>query len=417
MVISLGMELVGGKECYRVKPGYSLGEGDIARASALYLPLIGAMGVGVYSALFHLAKEGDDKVRFFDGLFSFLGANPGPLVDSLSKLEAVGLIRTFKTDGEPRLFDFLLFPPLSPESFFASYALSHKAKQALGEGYGAWRSLLLSSAPAEGKEISASFGSVYSPDSKSIGPKTWFNRDEFASGLSSVGNSIRQISDDELSYCADVAEFYSLPSSVAGCNAAECLDPNAKFGERLNKERFEYLCSESYRYPHLRRVESKKSNVGKQTTKMKAIRLYDENTPIQFLSYRQNGGKLSKSDLSLVRTLRFDMGLSDPVINALLAFTLEVKKNTLPPKYVTMMAGILKRNDIKTSRGALEYLVNYEKELSENREVKSRRNLLSSSNQKTDKQPSSQSSDRMDEEEVKIDEEQAKANFKALFGG
>ena len=111
------------------------------------------------------------------------------------------------------------------------------------------------------------------------------------------------------------------------------------------------------------------------------------------------------------------MGLSDPVINALLAFTLEVKKNTLPPKYVTMMAGILKRNDIKTSRGALEYLVNYEKELSENREVKSRRNLLSSSNQKTDKQPSSQSSDRMDEEEVKIDEEQAKANFKALFGG
>ena len=410
------MELIGGKECYRVKPGYSLGEGDIARASALYLPLIGAMGVGVYSALFHLAKEGDGKVRFFDGLFSFLGANPGPLVDSLSKLEAVGLLRTFKTDGEPRLFDFLLFPPLSPESFFASYALSHKAKQALGEGYGAWRSLLLSSASAEGKEISASFGSVYSPDPKSIGPKTGFSRDEFASGLSSVGNSIRQISDDELSYCADVAEFYSLPSSVAGCNAAECLDPNAKFGERLNRERFEYLCSESYRYPHLRRVESKKSNVGKQTTKMKAIRLYDENTPIQFLSYRQNGGKLSKSDLSLVRILRFDMGLSDPVINALLAFTLEVKKNTLPPKYVTMMAGILKRNDIKTSRGALEYLVNYEKELSENREVKSRRNLLSS-NQKFDKQPSSQSSDRMDEEEEKIDEEQAKANFKALFGG
>lgn len=411
MVISLGMELIGGKECYRVKPGYSLGEGDIARASALYLPLIGAMGVGVYSALFHLAKEGDGKVRFFDGLFSFLGANPGPLVDSLSKLEAVGLIRTFKTDGEPRLFDFLLFPPLSPESFFASYALSHKAKQALGEGYGAWRSLLLSSASAEGKEISASFGSVYSPDPKSIGPKTGFSRDEFASGLSSVGNSIRQISDDELSYCADVAEFYSLPSSVAGCNAAECLDPNAKFGERLNKERFEYLCSESYRYPHLRRGEGEKSEVGKSTNKMKAIRLYDQMKPITFLSYRQNGGKISPNDLSLLRTLRFDMGLSDPVINALLAFTLDVKKNTLPPKYVTMMAGILKRNDIKTSRDAIEYLVQYLKQ-----PYGRKKDAGGVSPAENEAKPKPAPAKKEKEGEEEIDEEQAKADFEALFG-
>lgn len=406
------MELIGGKECYRVKPGYSLSEGDIARASALYLPLIGAMGVGVYSALFHLAKGENGKVRFFEGLFSFLDVNPGPLVDSLSKLEAVGLIRTFKTDGEPRLFDFLVFPPLSPESFFASYALSHKAKQVLGDGYGAWRSLLLSNASAEGQEISASFGCVYSPNSKSIGPKTGFSRDEFASGLSSVGGSIRQISDDELSYCADVAEFYSLPSSVAGCNAAECLDPLAKFGERLNRERFEYLCSESYRYPHLRRGEGEKSEVGKSTNKMKAIRLYDQMKPVTFLSYRQNGGKISPSDLSLLRTLRFEMGLSDPVINALLAFTLDVKKNTLPPKYVTMMAGILKRNDIKTSRDAIEYLVQYGKQ-SYGRK-KEAGGAYAATNEAPKPKPTQTKKEKDAEEE--IDEEQAKADFEALFG-
>ena len=359
------MRLLGGKDLYRLSCGRSLSDADLSRAANCYLPLIGATGMGVYAYL-HSQVQLYNGNRFFDSAFNETSLNPDQFSAGLGLLEGVGLVRTFVDKSGDQAYLLIIYPSLSYKGFFENDVLSRKLKETLGfTNYNLLKSkLLVEAIDASGyKEVSSSFAEAFYDKDENRGITYSFDKSKFADGFLERGFQLRMLSDDEVRFCASMSEFYLVDSAVAGQTAAESLAFSNPFGQKLDRKLFEEKISYLSRLSYLRKPtgEAIKSPVGNNSQKAEAIRLFDNMTPQQFLSFRQGTGRVGPSDLKLIKTLTQEMGLSNPACNALLAFVLDKNDNSLPFNYSTKLAGVVARNGLKTSRDTMEFLLNQNK--------------------------------------------------------
>ncbi len=110
----------------------------------LYQPMVGAFAVGLYLLLYH--HLGDDKTgytvpeaqrKLFLGLD--LEMNPAgrqTLIDHFSRLEAVGLLQTYRQydpAAEESLYEYVLIRPLPPGEFFSNLHLTLLLRDKIGK--------------------------------------------------------------------------------------------------------------------------------------------------------------------------------------------------------------------------------------------------------------------------------------------
>ena len=123
---------------------FGLGPLDSRMLWSAYQPLIGGSAAALYMTLCSMVSSdasGAGEAGTLGQLFLACGLEPNEkgrkrLVDETSKLEAVGLLRTFRlTDGdEVTAYEFVLEPPLSPERFFGVHHLWLLLQEKLGPG-------------------------------------------------------------------------------------------------------------------------------------------------------------------------------------------------------------------------------------------------------------------------------------------
>lgn len=112
--------------------------------SRLYQPMVGAFAVGLYLTLYHHLSDDrtgysapEPQRKLFLGLD--LEMNPAgrqELIDHFSKLEAVGLLQSFRQHDpatEETLYEYALLRPLSPGEFFANLHLSLLLRDKIGK--------------------------------------------------------------------------------------------------------------------------------------------------------------------------------------------------------------------------------------------------------------------------------------------
>jgi len=108
-----------------------------------YQPLVGGFAVSLYMTLYsglHADMSGIAEPTALGQLFLSVGLEPNEkgrktLVDETAKLEAVGLLQTFRLtedDGEVTEYEFRLLPPLLPEQFFVVHHLWLLLQERLG---------------------------------------------------------------------------------------------------------------------------------------------------------------------------------------------------------------------------------------------------------------------------------------------
>ncbi|CAI6041153.1 DnaD domain protein [Cohnella sp. JJ-181] len=110
----------------------------------LYQPMVGALSIGLYLLLYH--HLGDDETGYSQPeaqrrLFLGLGLEPNAagrqsLVESASKLEAVGLMQSFRQHdpaADETLYEYMLQRPLAPGEFFANLHLSLLLRDRIGK--------------------------------------------------------------------------------------------------------------------------------------------------------------------------------------------------------------------------------------------------------------------------------------------
>lgn len=341
----------------------------------LYGPIIGSKALGVYLSLSSIPSsmaphEASELLR---GCWSTLQDLQG----SLTLLEGIGLVDSYK-DEKAGVYCLLMNPPLPAESFLSSELLSRQLSNSLGEGE--FKTLKLEllgeKLPLDtfvriGSRFEDSYGLF--PNKQKIKTLVRFDRSKFDKSFAlSSGFQASSLSDEEIRKISELSAFYSVDDDAVGQVAAGSYSAHEKFGNRIDFQSFEKsLGIIANGLPYLRK-RAKSSVLSKDNTSRKAdaIRLFDSVSPIEYLSYVQGGGQISRFDAALARKVSLQMGLSFPATNALLSFTLSKFHDSLPPKYVEDMAGVLLRNDITTSREAIEFLVSYEKSLAKKKKEK-----------------------------------------------
>jgi len=403
------MKDVGLDDFYEVRKMGMVSDVDRLSLIDLYQPLIGARSSAIYLTLLEDPTKDDGGLTLtHDKLFAKLVVSAGEFVKSIEALEAVGLVKTFWKEGNGvRYFIYCLYSPKDPKEFFDDVLFVGTLKKYLGkDAFEILAKKYQTSKPVQGfEDVSASFASYFNPDfddpiyrgklryeasgHQASRVKTDFDFGEFVKVLLSNGIKDEELSKAEKSRIEKLAALYSLDGTTMGDIVARRYTIANPVGRRADFRLIEDDCRNSLRFPYLHKASlANKSAITSDTNMAKKIKLMDGISPSNWLTLLQNGHKPADSDLKIVQALSLDLGLPDPVVNALVDFVLQKNDNILSKAYIEKVGAALAREGVKTSLDAIDYLKRTNDKMSGQTANRFRRqteeNATESETQKTD---------------------------------
>lgn len=120
---------------YQVEMNASLPADYLAALIHLYQPLVGMNAIHFYQLLLQeepLSKE--VHLQAHHHLMNYLNQSLDQIYEARVKLEAIGLLQTFKKDGEDKtIFTYVLLPPFRPAAFFGDLMLAELLYRQIGK--------------------------------------------------------------------------------------------------------------------------------------------------------------------------------------------------------------------------------------------------------------------------------------------
>ena len=335
----------------------------------LYLPLLRSTGYALYQTL--RFEEGTQPAKH---LLLRLDLTSGEFTKALAPLEAVGLVRTFVEPHEGALlFIFCLYPPKSVREFFNDFLLQGTLRGMIGDD--AYASLAARYQPKaetpDAEEISRSFPSVFeqtypseyylqgsplSSKGRRAKERLRFDRGTFLKDTVELGLRTDLLSDAEIESIEKLATLYAIKEDVMADFVYRSVVYNAPKGKKIDMDALADKCRLAAPFRFLKQDAGESSNIKHESIRATEIRLFDDVTPAQYLSFRQNGHKPANSDLKLIQKLSMEIGLSDPCINVLISYVLEVNNNILSSAYCEKLAAALVREGCRSAKDAMDYL-------------------------------------------------------------
>lgn len=123
------------KDGYTVRQISLLSDVDQRIVTALYQPLIGLSAYSLYMVLTEESRSaaGQRQEKLTAELLSSLDIGVAEFYQARIRLEAVGLLRTYKKKSEEQVYVYELHPPLSASDFFADDVISLLLLERVGE--------------------------------------------------------------------------------------------------------------------------------------------------------------------------------------------------------------------------------------------------------------------------------------------
>lgn len=375
---------------YEVRTAGLLSTYDQRIITCLYQPLVGIEATSLYFTFWQEQDPAEKAIsETHHQLMSFMNLSLDRILKARKKLEAVGLLRTFrKKHTDPGFFLYQMNPPMQPDQFFHDGLLSTFLYHQVGprdyQRLSALFKMDQQPSPDDFKEISAAFNDVFEtvPQSEAeekqrLTKETgrWTKRAEapgapirhkfdFTALKGYLSEAI--VSEDALtaevrSAVEKLAFIYQTdPFDMSRAIESASLETGNVDIESLRKEvrdfyRLEHGADE---LPALyartqpaadREMEGKKP----ETEEQRLILWYESNSPYQLLKQLGNGSKPQPPDLRLVENLMFTTKLNPGVINVLIDYIVHVNHNNLNQAFVEKIAAQWSRANIRTVRQAM----------------------------------------------------------------
>ena len=347
----------------------------------LYQPIVGYKAVSLYFTL--LSEVDNQKINPIIShkvLFNRMQMNTGDFVDSRKLLEAVGLLKTFVSPLKSnQLYQYELYAPKTPKLFFDNTLLYGMLIKSIGEAEANKLKTIYSlNRNPEGKEITASFIEVFSPDlddpafrkamegsgGKILSRQTakllsGFSYELFFKCLEQISQiSTSAISKKDMKEIERLATLYGVSEESAAQAVAEIYDPYSPKDKRIDFEELTKIFMDETHYHFLskNRASERNGRVGGDTDLAHKINIMERLSPKDYLSVLQNGTTPALSDLRLINDLSKKFKLPNCVINALIDYVLKVNDNVLSRAFAEKVAASLARENIKTTIDAMNYL-------------------------------------------------------------
>lgn len=363
----------------------------------LYQPIIGAKAVSVYTTLsmqcaFHAAGESPSYTHRY--LMNLLNMPLDELLTARWKLEAIGLLKTFKQEEQlGRSFCYELIPPLDADAFFRQDVLSITLMNRLGkEPFRRLREQLCPKTRRDEKtsvEITKPFHEIFTslkpseltvsendgmvaeleaaPAKATVSGPSFDGLEldwEFIEAQAAPVGSLDKLTEADRNKIREWTFFYQLDELALG----KALQNPAIYNERneLDMERLHRFIKQEYRFHYGGSPTVLEKDAASQETKAEVASVDGDNmaevhrqwlgklSPLELLERYQQGGKVPDADVKLVEKLYEDYGLPYPVINVLIEFVLLTHHYKLPSALVEKIAGHWKRVNPQTVEEAQE---------------------------------------------------------------
>ncbi len=328
--------------------------------SLLYQPIIGQDAFGLYTALHALIDKSNLKTPAYPHAFFFdmLKLTPNQFLAARQKLEAVGLIETYKTnDG----FTIELYLPFSAEGFIKDSPFGIYLKNQIGpERFDDLVAHFKISRRIHktDKNVSVRFDEVFQPVYQRIESRAQFTEDESKKAAFTEKIDLEIV-------------LGTLPDNMTGPKLK-----TKKTKEKLEEIAYIYQLQEADMQTMLKQSIKQDKTIDFDVLIKHAQNHYQKQTPRKIrrkndpynLTYFQSvhpktlleeatGSKAAAVELRTLERLITESGLKHEVINVLIAYVLKELDNDFPSyNYFDKVAATWKRNGVKTAEDAIEQI-------------------------------------------------------------
>ena len=369
------------KDYLEVSVNSLIADYDRLTLTNLYQPIVGYKAVSLYFTL--LSEFDNQKINpliSHEVIFARTQMNAGEFVDARRALEAIGLLKTFVSDLKgAKLYQYELYAPKTPKLFFDNTLLYGMLIQSIGETEAnKLKTLYVIKNRPEGKEITASFIEVFSPDfdnpaftkamenggsdiitRQSAKLNSGFSYELFFKTLSEISQiKAEAFSKKDMKEIERLATLYGVSAESAAQTVRNNYNPLAEKNHRLDFTAITKVFAEEINYRSLTNHSKAKLNgeiIG-NTDLARKINIMESVTPKQYLSFLQNGSQPSYSDLMVVNDISSKFRLPNSVINAIVDYVLTVNNNILSKPFAEKIAGSVAREGVSTAIDAMNYL-------------------------------------------------------------
>ena len=345
----------------------------------LYQPIIGAEAVSLYLTFWNDLGKRDLISRDYTHhhLMVVLKSRLDKIIEARVSLEAIGLVKSFiRKNDNLNEYIYELYSPLSPYEFLNHPVLSVLLKNNIGEeeyniilNQYKKRTIRKDGFEEITSTMNETFKSVPSSSleeirkTEKLGPNIEESIDfdlvikSIPAGLVNARTFNKKIRSliNKLSFVYNIdtikmIELIRLSIEDVGIINGEKLIANARKSYDFNNNgRLPTLIFRS-QPDYLKTPDGDTSNEGR------IIKVFESNTPFDFLKARNKGSSPSKYDLQTLELLANNYELSAGVINVLVDYCIKINNGKLTRNYIEAIASTFKRKGIKTVPDAMNEL-------------------------------------------------------------
>lgn len=372
------MRFLDNDSSYSLVADFNLSMNDEEVLLLLYLPMMGGKAYSLYRYFLSSSLLKEEEYSFLTiDLLSDLDYDQETFLDSLRRLEALGLIETFyrqASQNKDSHYIYKLFPPATPRKFFDDIILSSLLKKMVGEKRMARLKMIFLKAkdkkPKGYSELTSSFKEVFSlediekeEDSEMIKDKNY-----------------KAIADIDLATLKKALKDRKIPLSIFSKNIKDVRDLIALYMIPLNEgveiiEKNIDSAGVFYFEEFKKDIRSYRSYLRDDNTKddnYKGGKFYQILTtisPEQYLSIRLNA-KAPAYMLDEIEKIKKETGLPNALINVVLDYSFRKTDNRFVELYIEKVAYSILSNNITSPYEAMTFLNEQDYRMKNEKKVK-----------------------------------------------
>lgn len=366
-------------DIYQVIDKSLLSDMDRLILNMLYMPIIGSSAVILY-----LKLQSETRSTFISPelthhhLMTSLSTSLDNIKEARLKLEGIGLLKTYILKGDINSYIYELYTPVSAGEFFSHPIFNIVLYNNVGKdeynrlkNYFKFPVIQLN----DYKDITSTFDNVFKVrnytqleiNNETIVSKNKlllkyeldYDFDLIVSLLPKEMFNERCLNKTMKELITNLAFLYDIdPPTMADLIRASLNEKGNIVKEDLRKNtRKFYQFNNDNRLPSLifkTQPEYLKSASGDNTKRGRIINVFENNSPYEFLKYKNKGSKPTNRDMQILEELLIDLKLNPAVVNVLIDYTLKTNNNKLIKSYIETIAGQWKRSGVETASEAMD---------------------------------------------------------------
>lgn len=365
-------------DIYQVIDKSLLSEMDKLILNMLYMPIIGNTAVSLYLKLQSETRNTLISCELtHHHLMTSMGLSLDNIKEARLKLEGIGLLKTFFLEGEVNSYVYELYSPVSAQEFFSHAIFNVVLYNNVGKDeYNRLISYfkLPQISLRDYEEITTSFDNVFKVrnytnlevDGNTILSKNKlllryeldFDFDLLISSIPDTVFNEKYLNKTMKELITNLSFLYDIdPVTMADLVRASLNEKGSIVKDDLRKNtRKYYQLNNDNRLPSLifkNQPEYLKSASGDNSKRGRIIKVFENNSPYEFLKAKYKGAKPTNRDMEILESLLIDLKLNPAVVNVLIDYTLKTNNNKLIKSYIETIAGQWKRSGIETASEAM----------------------------------------------------------------